>query len=128
MYKDKAIDIIKKCKKDKLSQKGKAVSADVCRVLTMFCEQEEEFAQAVVQSDKKVEECIEYTVKDAVNSISDLEVYKRAAEFYFPGAKVQMRLTIDLIGDAAAPPAPKNENDTPPTSKNKLNFSFDDLF
>lgn len=118
MYKDKAIEMIKKAKLKGLSQKGQAVSGAVLDILQRFSEQEEEFAQAVVQSDKKIEECIEYTVKSAVNSISDLEVYKRAAEFYFPGAKVQMRLTIDLIGDAA----------TPPTQKNKLDFSFDDLF
>lgn len=128
MYKDKAIEMIKKHKAGKLSNHGHAVSGAVKDILLMFCEQEEEFAQAVVQSDKKIDECIEYTVKGAGQSISDIDVYKRAAEFYFPGAKVQMRLTIDLIGDAVTPPTPKNENDTPPRQKNKLDFSFDDLF
>lgn len=128
MYKDKAIEIIKKAKLKGLSQKGQAVSGAVLDILQRFSEQEEEFAQAVVQSDKELRDCIEYTVKAAGQSISDIDVYKRAAEFYFPGAKVQMRLTIDLIGDAAAPHTPENENATPPTQKNKLDFSFDDLF
>lgn len=40
------------------------------------------------------------------DSISDLEAYKKAVQFYFPGAVVNMQLTIDLIGTAA-------ENDEP---------------
>lgn len=80
----------------KLSQKGKAVSEAVLNALQDFCEQNSEFAQAVMQTDKKVTECIESTVKSCGSSISDLEVYCKAVEFYFPGATVRMQLTIDL--------------------------------
>ena len=124
MYKEKALELLDKHKLSKLSNKGQAVSGAVVDMLRKFCEQEEEFAQAIVQSDKSIDECIEYTVKDCGNAISDLDVYKKAAEFYFPGAKVQLTFVIDLVGDAAAPPAPKNEN----SQKSKLEFSFDDFF
>lgn len=35
------------------------------------------------------------------DSISDLEAYKKAVQFYFPGAEVQMTLSINLVGTAA---------------------------
>ena len=118
MYKDEAIERIKIEAEGlkNLSPQGNAVSKDVCNVLIMFCEQDDEFAQAIVQGKKKLKDCIESTVKGARQSISDLEVYKRAVEFYFPGATVHMNLTIDLIGEAAAP------------QKQSIGLSFDDLF
>lgn len=128
MYKEKALELLNGHKLGKLSQKGQAVSGAVVDNLRRFCLQEEEFAQAFIQSEKPIEDCIEHTVKGAGSAISDLEVYNRAAKFYFPGAKVYMTPVIDLVGDAAAPPAPENENSTPPHQKNKIVFSFDDLF
>ena len=118
MYKDEAIERIKTEAEGlkSLSPQGNAVSKDVCNVLIMFCEQDDEFAQAIVQGKKKLKDCIESTVKGARQSISDLEVYKRAVEFYFPGATVHMSLTIDLIGEAATP------------QKQSIGLSFDDLF
>lgn len=117
-WKEKAIEKIKTEAEGlkNLSSHGNAVSKDVCNVLMMFCEQDEEFAQAIVQGGKKLKDCIESTVRGARDSISDLEVYKRAVEFYFPGATVHMSLTIDLIGEAAAP------------QKQSIGLSFDDLF
>ena len=44
--------------------------------------------------------------KSCGQALSDVEAYRRAAAFYFPGAKVKMQLTIDLIGDAAKEPEP----------------------
>jgi hypothetical protein len=118
-------------KKAKLSQKGKAVSGDVLFRLKKFCEQENEFAQAIVQTDKTISDCIAYTVKGCGSSISDFEVYAKAAEFYFPGAKVHMTLALDLVGDAAAPELTVTEGGAAGTEakkKKSLEFSFDDLF
>ncbi|MCH5205680.1 MAG: hypothetical protein J1F09_01920 [Oscillospiraceae bacterium] len=84
----------KKCKD--LSKKGAAVSPAVLDALKTFCGQNEEFSQAVVQSDKSVKDCIEHTVKSCGSSISDLEVYRRAVKFYFPGADVHFVMTVDL--------------------------------
>ena len=93
---------IEKIKKEangaKLSQKGKAVSSAVIKALSDFCKQNSEFAQAVEQSSKSVADCIESTVKNCGNSISDLEVFRKAVSFYFPGATVKCTMTID-VGD-----------------------------
>ena len=94
-----AIEKIKKeyeAGKKKLSQKGKAVGQAVIKALTEFCRQNGEFAQAIEQSDKKVTECIEHTVKGCGNVISDLEVYRRAVDFYFKGATVEFQMVINL--------------------------------
>ena len=52
--------------------------------------------------------------KSVGGSISDLEAYQRAVRFYFPGAKVKMQLTIDLIGDAAEAPEKAREAEKKP--------------
>lgn len=44
------------------------------------------------------------------NSISDLDAYKKAVQFYFPGAEVRMQLTIDLIGQAAGEDKPQTDS------------------
>ena len=129
-YKEQAIaKINEEHMKARLTSKGQAVAGCVIAQLEHFCEQEKEFAQAVVQSTKTVQECIESTVKGVGNAISDLEVYARAAQFYFPGSKVRYILTLDLIGDAAAPDITVTEGGKDEEPKKKsLEFSFDALF
>ena len=39
------------------------------------------------------------------SSISDLEAYRRAVQFYFPGAEIRWTMTVDLIGTAGDPSA-----------------------
>lgn len=98
--KQQAIDKLNKeyneCKG--LPRKGEAVGAAVLAALIDFCGQNSEFAQAVVQMsiDKSIKDCIESTVKNAGNSISDIEVYKKAVQFYFPGADIHFDMQIDL--------------------------------
>ena len=87
-------------------------------VLKDFCKQNHEFAQAICQSDKSVAECVECTVKNAGNAISDIEVYRKAVEFYFPGAKVNFKMTIDL-GDEGFSNSAENTD--------KLDLSLDSL-
>lgn len=111
--KQQAIDRLNKEFRDSkgLSQKGKAVSAAVLTALTNFCEDNGEFAQAVVQSpaDKTIKDCIENTVKGAGNSISDIDVYKKAVQYYFPGADIHFEMRIDL-GDCGFSNDGKSEN------------------
>ena len=95
----KAVEKIKsEIKNAKLSRKGKAVSSAVINALSDFCRQNSEFAQAVEQSKKSVADCIESTVKNCGNSISDVDVVRKAVSFYFPGATVKCTMTID-VGD-----------------------------
>lgn len=96
----KAIEKLQEESKNVSGKKESAVSSYVLDVLTKFCEQEPEFAQAVVETDKTFDSCLSKILKDSGDSISDLKVCEKAAQFYFPGSKVNFQMTIDLIGDA----------------------------
>lgn len=85
-------------------QKEKAMAGAVMDALRDFCRQDEEFAQAIVQG-KSFAECMKQVASGVGNSISDLDAYKKAVKFYFPGAEIRMELTIDLIGAAGEEPA-----------------------
>lgn len=98
-----AMQAIEKLQKEKKGVTGKHETAMVSAVsakLEDFCRQEEEFAQAVVQGDT-LAKCMKQVAAGVGNYISDLDAYKKAVQFYFPGAEVRMQLTIDLIGAAA---------------------------
>ena len=81
-------------------QKETAMASAVMTALKDFSRQEAEFAQAIVQGGSFAD-CMKAVAKGVGNSISDLDAYKKAVKFYFPGAKIKMQMTIDLIGDAA---------------------------
>ena len=82
--------------------KEKAMAAPVAEALRSFCKQDAEFAQAVEQGGS-LAECMTAVAKGVGSYISDLDAYKKAVAFFFPGAKIRMQMTIDLIGDAALP-------------------------
>lgn len=88
-------------------QKEKVMAEAVLAALKDFCLQDEEFAQAIAQGGS-FDQCMKAVAKGVGNAISDLDAYKKAVQFYFPGAKIKMQMTIDLIGDAAKEtPAPQ---------------------
>ena len=100
-YRDQALKKIQaEYKSGKYDRYGQVMKADVLRQIEDFIEQDDEFAQAVVQGGT-FEDCMKAVAKSCGQALSDVEAYRRAAAFYFPGAKVKMQLTIDLIGDAA---------------------------
>ena len=76
-------------------QKEGAMKSDVRDALLEFCRQNEEFAQAVVQGGS-FKDCMAAVAKGVGGSISDLEAYRRAASFYFDGAKVNFSMAIQL--------------------------------
>lgn len=84
----------KECKEVK-GQKERAMGAAVRDTLLEFCRQNEEFAQAVAQGGS-FPDCMKAVAKGVGGSISDLEAYRRAASFYFDGAKVQFQMVIQL--------------------------------
>ena len=93
----------------KLDRYGETMKGAVKEALLDFCRQEEEFAQAVVQGGS-FKDCMAAVGKKIKgNAISDLEAYKAAVEFYFPGAAVSMKMNIDLCGDASGEAAPTPE-------------------
>ena len=100
MYKEKAIEKIQKeLKAFTGGNKEKAVSKPVAETLEMFCKQNEEFAQAIYESDKTLSNCCKTIMEKSGNAISDIEVYKRAVKFYFSTADIEMSMKINLCGD-----------------------------
>ena len=79
----------------KFGAKAAAMKKAVKEALISFCEQDEEFAQAVVQGGSFAE-CMAEVAKGIGGSISDLDAYKKAVRFYFPGAEVRFRMEIDV--------------------------------
>ena len=77
-------------------QKENVVKRPVADALISFCRQQEEFAQAVVQSEKTFADCVAHVVKGCGNALSDIEAYRKAVGFWFPGAVVDMVLTIRM--------------------------------
>lgn len=76
--------------------KEKAMLPAVKAALISFCKQESEFAQAILESKRSFKECMTAVAKDSGNCLSDLEAYRRAVEFYFPGADIEFKMVIDL--------------------------------
>ena len=95
-------------------QKEGVVKLYVMEALLRFAEQDEEFAQAIVQGGS-FKDCVAAVCKGVGNSISDLEAYRRAAAFYFPGSTVRFEMHIELAPEAGdtvgADPQISPEND-----------------
>ena len=105
----------------KLSRYETGVKSAILKTLCKFCEQNAEFKQAIEQSGKSFADCLKATVKGAGASLEDLEVYKRAVAFYFPGADIKCTMTLDL-GDNGF----SNETSTEADS-GKLQLDLDSL-
>lgn len=119
-----ALSKLKDGKKDVSGNKEKAMAHAVAAQLESFCRQDAEFAQAVVQGGTFAD-CMKKVAEGVGNCISDLDAYKKAVAFYFPGAKVHMKLTIDLIGDAAGETEPEETSVATPAPENPKVISLD---
>ncbi|MBQ4345802.1 MAG: hypothetical protein IJC75_01565 [Oscillospiraceae bacterium] len=99
-----------------------AIADSVADALQTFCTQEPEFAQAIEQSGKSFQQCLDAVVKGAGSSLSDLEAYRRAVKFYFSTASVHFHMQIDLCGE--------NGHKAPPITQTKqpsMELSLDAL-
>lgn len=92
----KAIEKIEDGLSSVKGQKENVVKRPVADALISFCRQQEEFAQAVVQSEKTFADCVAHVVAGCGNALSDIEAYRKAVGFWFPGAVVDMVLTIRM--------------------------------
>lgn len=121
-----AVDALKKLDQEskdaKLTGKAQVMAGAVRTALEVFCRQDEEFAQAVVQGGSYAD-CMKAVAKGVGNAISDLDAYKRAVQFYFKGADVRFVMEIDLcpadaeetktgITEAAGPAEGRGHGDT----------------
>lgn len=86
---------------ERLQEKGSfgrcedIMKKDVAAALEEFCRQDAEFAQAVAQGGK-FSDCMKAVAQGVKNGISDLEAFRRAVTFYFPGAAVEYQMKIDV--------------------------------
>ena len=101
-------------------QKPKAVSSHVATILKDFCKQELEFAEAVVQTEKTLSDCCENIMDGVGNSISDIEVYRKAVNFYFPGAGIDVVMTVNMCASVEGDVT--NAYDKKPMSFSLLDF------
>ena len=102
-WKEQALERLEVERKTSKYDKYAQIMKDpVCEALADFCRQDEEFAQAVVQGGS-FGDCMKAVAKDCGSGLSDLEAFRRAARFYFPGAEVRFQMTIDLCGEARVP-------------------------
>lgn len=90
---------------DKAKKCGKyanAVMGSVVGALKVFAKQDEEFAQAII--DGSLVECAKAIEKacKGKSAISDLEVYRAAAQHYFPSARIEFEMVIKVNPHEAA--------------------------
>lgn len=106
----------------KLGKYENVVKPYVLDEICIFAKQNNEFAQAIEQSGKSFADCLKATVKGAGASLEDLEVYKRAVAFYFPGADIKCTMTLDL-GDGGF----SNSKTSTEADSGKLQLDLDSL-
>ena len=90
-----------------------------------FCRQNEEFARAVLDGGT-FDECLAAVAKQISGKqhISDIAVYQKAVEFYFPGAVIESRMTIHMSKyDLEEPTAAE----APQKKKKSIDLSLDSL-
>ena len=82
---------------------GQAVKSFVASTLTNFCGQSQRFAQVVYETPATLSDCCAEIMKGCGSHISDIDVYRGAVRYYFPGAEIEFTLTIDASGDMPTP-------------------------
>lgn len=103
----------------------KAIANETAEALILFCKREPEFEQAVEQSGKSFQECLDSITKGIKDSASDLKIYNKAVKFYFSTATVHFDMTIDLSGGNGHTDPPITMTQSKP--KSSLSVSLDEL-
>lgn len=107
----------------KLNNKAKAIESATATALKQFCDQSEEFARAIAESDKTFDGCLSEIVKGVGSSISDFDLYTKAVQFYFPGAVVEFKMLIHM----SEYELDKQEQTAPEKPKDNISLSLDSL-
>lgn len=87
-----------------LGRAGNVMAPHVRRALLEFCRQSEVFAGQVARG-RSFEECMKAVEKNVGGSISDLEAYRRAVQFYAPESSIRFRMELTATDGAEAPHA-----------------------
>lgn len=124
---DKLNKEYKECKGD---AKIAAMKSAVKDALLIFIEQDNEFAQAIVQGGS-FSDCMKAVAKGVGSSISDIDAYKRAVQFYFKGADISFTMTVKLNPheeSTETAPADSERKVSDVKKVSALSLSLDDLF
>lgn len=117
-----AQDKIKPSNEKKLGRYEKAVNSAVAKVLKEFCEQSEEFARAIVETDKTYDDCLQTICKGLGQSISDFDLYTKAGQFWSPGAIIEDKMKIRMSEYEA-----EEETEKPEPKPQDISLSLDSL-
>lgn len=119
-FQEKALDKLKKeLKEGTYDRYAEIMKHGVNDALADFCRQNEEFAQAVAQGGTFAD-CMKAVAKNCGHGVSDLEAYRRAVRFYFPGADIEFKMAIYLC-EAEKPGQKKEDADS-------IIVNFDDFW
>ena len=93
---NRALERLKRESAEGMSGRRERIMAKpVAEALMDFCRQSDEFARAVVQGGS-FRDCMAAVAKGCGEALSDLEAYRRAVCYYFPGAQVDMKVSIRM--------------------------------
>lgn len=91
-------------KKNTLGFAADIVRQPVYDALKQFCIQSEAFAEAVTASEKTLNDCcVKITEGVRQGHAAAVDIYGKAAEFYFPGAHIECAMTIYTATDGKTP-------------------------
>ena len=76
----------------------KVLAEEIGKMLTRFCYQNEEFAQAVDRCDKTLTDIVEgiTSTTSGKAALSDVEAYAAAVKYYLPAAQVIVSFRVNL--------------------------------
>jgi len=99
--KDKQIDAVRKlreCDTKPLRDMQAYLAPHVANALVSFCEQNEEFAAAVMAEGKDLVGCVRSMKLPGrgLGYLSDFEVYRMAVQYFFEGADVEWSMKVSL--------------------------------
>lgn len=113
---------IKPSGEKKLGRYENAVNSAVAAALREFCEQSEEFARAIVETDKSYDDCLLTICKGLGQSVSDFDLYTKAVQFWFPGAVIEYKMKIRMSEYEA-----EEETEKPEPKPQDISLSLDSL-
>lgn len=106
----------------KADKYGNVVKQPLLEVLCDFCRQDGEFAQAVYQGGS-FEDALKAAVKGAQNHTPDIQIYRKAVQFYFPGSDIQLNMKINLCASVEQSAEPK----TPTAQHEVISLNLSDF-
>lgn len=120
LVKEKLQKELDEIKKSSQGAKEAVVVEHVANNLILFAKNEE-FCLAIKNSEATLKDCCKEIMKGVGNHISDIDVYRKAAQFYFKDAEIEFNMSI-IIKDEKT----KVNNQT--NKSKKIDISLDDLF